>query len=154
MEQEPEIPMPLMQQYTMEEMGISFSYPYLWDMVDVSENGEVSYTLFSRYDGENVWDLSLLLFDAYLPEENVDLQLMLDAYKEGGYDVQEKKIGGFPAMEAVGMVEDDEGNIFKTIFVAVQKDDLFFTFQFYIHESLEDDAEPLFDAIIDSISFE
>lgn len=154
MEQEPEIPMPLMQQYTMEEMGISFSYPYLWDMVDVSENGEVSYTLFSRYDGENVWDLSLLLFDAYLPEENVDLQLILDAYKEGGYDVQEKKIGGFPAMEAVGMVEDDEGNIFKTIFVAVQKDDFFFTFQFYIHESLENDAAPLFDAIIDSISFE
>lgn len=58
-----------MQQCVMDDLGITFSYPYLWDMEDVSENGEVSYTMTSRYEADNVWDMSLLFFDAYLPGE-------------------------------------------------------------------------------------
>lgn len=153
MEQEPEIPMPAMQQCTMDELGLAFSYPYLWDMDDVSENGEISYTLTSRYEGENVWDLSLLLFDAYLPEEGVTLQMVTDAYKEDGFDVEEKTVAGCPAMEVEAYVEDDDGNIFRTTMVAVQKDDILVTFDFYIYDDLGDDAAPLFDAIIDSVAF-
>ena len=138
----------------MDELGFRFSYPYLWDMDDVSENGEISYTLTSRYEGDNVWDLSLLLFDAYMPEEKVDLQYVTEAYKEGGFDIQDSTVGGFPAIEAVGMVEDDNGSVFKKVFVAVQRDDMLFTFDFYIHESFNDEADSLFEAIIDSISFE
>lgn len=153
MEQEPEIPMPAMQQCTMDELGLAFSYPYLWDMDDVSENGEISYTLTSRYEGENVWDLSLLLFDAYLPEEGVTLQMVTDAYKEDGFDVEEKTVAGCPAMEVEAYAEDDDGNIFRTTMVAVQKDDILVTFDFYIYDDLGDDAAPLFDAIIDSVAF-
>lgn len=154
MKQEPEIPLPVMQECAMDELGFRFSYPYLWDMDDVSENGEISYTLTSRYEGDNVWDLSLLLFDAYMPEEKVDLQYVTQAYKEGGFDIQDSTVGGFPAIEAVGMVEDDNGSVFKKVFVAVQRDDMLFTFDFYIHESFNDEADSLFEAIIDSISFE
>ncbi len=154
MKQEPEIPLPVMQECAMDELGFRFSYPYLWDMDDVSENGEISYTLTSRYEGDNVWDLSLLLFDAYMPEEKVDLQYVTEAYKEGGFDIQDSTVGGFPAIEAVGMVEDDNGSVFKKVFVAVQRDDMLFTFDFYIHESFNDEADSLFEAIIDSISFE
>ncbi|MEZ3462603.1 MAG: prolyl oligopeptidase family serine peptidase [Lachnospiraceae bacterium] len=154
MKQDPVIPLPVMQQCTMEELGITFSYPYLWDMEDVSENGEISYTLTSRYEDDNVWDMSLLFFDAYLPEEGVDLQLAMESYTADGFDVEEKTIGGFPAMEVVAMQENDYGDVCKTTFVAIQKDDILFTFDFYIYEELGDDADPMFDAIIDSIAFE
>ena len=154
MKQDPVIPLPVMQQCTMEELGITFSYPYLWDMEDVSENGEISYALTSRYEDDNVWDMSLLFFDAYLPEEGVDLQLAMESYTADGFDVEEKTIGGFPAMEVVAMQENDYGDVCKTTFVAIQKDDILFTFDFYIYEELGDDADPMFDAIIDSIAFE
>ena len=154
MEQEPEIPMPVMQQCVMDDLGITFSYPYLWNMEDVSENGEVSYGLTSRYEGNNAWDLSLLFFDAYMPDEDVDLQLFRDLYTGQGFDVEDKTVAGFPAIEVVSMLENDNGDVFRTTFVGIQRDDILFTFDFYIYEDLGDDADPMFDAIIDSIIFE
>ena len=154
MEQEPEIPLPVMQQCVMDDLGITFSYPYLWDMEDVSENGEVSYTMTSRYEADNVWDMSLLFFDAYLPGEGVDLQMVMDSYAGEGFDIEEKTVAGFPAMEVVAMMENDYGDVFRTTYVAIQKEDILFTFDFYIYEDLGDDADPMFDAIIDSITFE
>ena len=61
---------------------------------------------------------------------------------------------GFPAIEVVSMLENDNGDIFRTTFVGIQRDDILFTFDFYIYEDLGDDADPMFDAIIDSITFE
>lgn len=153
MKQDPVIPMPVMQQCTMDDLGIAFSYPYLWDMEDVSENGEVSYTLTSRYEDDNVWDMAVLFFDAYLPEEGVDLQLMADSYAEGGFDIQEKTIEGFPAIEVAALMENDYGDVLQMTFVGIQKDDILFTFDCYIYEDLGEDADPLFDAIIGSITF-
>ncbi|MDE6920677.1 MAG: hypothetical protein K2P89_12370, partial [Lachnospiraceae bacterium] len=149
-----EIPLPVMQQCVMDDLGITFSYPYLWDMEDVSENGEISYTMTSRYEADNVWDMSLLFFDAYLPEEGVDLQMVMDSYAGEGFDIEEKTVAGFPAMEVVAMMENDYGDVFRTTYVAIQKEDILFTFDFYIYEDLGDDADPMFDAIIDSIIFE
>ncbi|MDE7202902.1 MAG: prolyl oligopeptidase family serine peptidase [Lachnospiraceae bacterium] len=153
MKQEPEIPLPVMQQCTMEDLGISFSYPYLWDMEDISENGEVSYMLVSRYEGDNIWDMSMLLFDAYVPEEGVDLQMAKESYTEDGCDVEDITIGGFPAMKVDAQMETESGNVFNTTFVGIQKDDILITFDYYIHEDFGDDADPMFDAIIDSITF-
>ncbi len=39
MDSEPEIPMPVMEQHTIEELGMNISYPYLWNLEDVSEEG-------------------------------------------------------------------------------------------------------------------
>jgi len=154
MKQEPEIPLPVMQQCLMDELGISFSYPYLWDMEDLSENGEVSYMLTSPYDDSNIWDMSVLYFDAFLPEEGVDLQMAIDSYEEDGFDVQKIEIGSCPAMKTASKVENDNGSVFNMTYIAIQKDDTLFTFDFYIHEDFGEDADPLFNAIIDSISFE
>ncbi|MDE7478802.1 MAG: prolyl oligopeptidase family serine peptidase [Lachnospiraceae bacterium] len=153
MKQEPEIPLPVMQQCTMDELGMSFSYPYLWDMEDMSENGEVSYMMVSRYEGDNIWDMSMLRFDAYMPDEGVDLQMVKDSYTEDGDDVQEMTIGGYPAIKGIAMMEVESGSVFKTTLVGIQKDDILITFEYYIHEDFGDDADPLFDAIIQSISF-
>ena len=43
--------------------------------------------------------------------------------------------------------------VFSNRFVAVQNEDILVYFDLYIHEDLAEDAEPLFQAIIDSIGF-
>lgn len=109
--------------------------------------------LTSRYEEENIWDLSVLYFDVWTPDEGVDLQMVKESVADGGYDVQEEMIGGFPAMKAVGKQEDDSGSVFNDTLIAVQKDDLLVTFEFYLHEDFGSDADPLFDAIVNSLTF-
>ena len=81
------------------------------------------------------------------------MKLFKDSYTEEGFDVEDMTIGGFPAMEVIAMMENDHGDVFKATSVAVQRDDILFTFQHYIYEDFGDDADPLFDAIIESITF-
>lgn len=150
MKMEPEIPMPVMEQHTIETetLGMNLSYPYLWEMEDASENGELSLMLCSRYEEDNIWDMSLMYIDSYN-----DLELDREYFAEKGYDISETKVNGLPAVKAVGKVEDDSGSIFQDTLVAVQKGDTLVTFEFYIHEDFGDDANSMFDAILESVSF-
>ena len=51
-------------------------------------------------------------------------------------------------------MENDNGSIFNNTFVAVQKEDILVTFDFFIHEDFGNDADELFRTIIDSIAIE
>lgn len=148
MKMEPEIPMPVMEQHTIEELGMNISYPYLWKMEDVSENEEISLMLCSRYEDDNIWDMSLLYIDSYN-----DLQLDKDYFAESGYEISEMELSGLPAVKAVGKMENSSGSVFNDTLVAVQKGDMLVTFEFYIHEDFGDTANPMFDAILESVSF-
>lgn len=148
MKMEPEIPMPVMEQHTIEALGMNLSYPYLWDVEDISENEELSLMLCSRYEEDNIWDMSLMYIDSYN-----DLQLDREYFAENGYDISEMEVGGLPALKAVGKMEDNSGSVFNDTLVAVQKGDTLVTFEFYIHEDFGDTANPMFDAILESVSF-
>lgn len=148
MKMEPEIPMPVMEQHTIEAMGMNLSYPYLWDMEDISEDGELSFMLCSRYEEDNIWDMSLMYIDAY-----TDLQIDEEFFAESGYEISETQLGGLPALKAVGKMEDSSGSVFNDTLVAVQRGDTLVTFEFYIHEDFGDTANPMFDAILESVSF-
>lgn len=148
MKMEPEIPMPVMEQHTIEALGMNLSYPYLWDMEDISEDGELSFMLCSRYEEDNIWDMSLMYIDAY-----TDLQIDEEFFAESGYEISETQLGGLPALKAVGKMEDSSGSVFNDTLVAVQKGDTLVTFEFYIHEDFGDTANPMFDAILESVSF-
>jgi dienelactone hydrolase len=148
MKMEPEIPTPVMEQHTIEALGMNLSYPYLWDVEDISENEELSLMLCSRYEEDNIWDMSLMYIDSYN-----DLQLDREYFAENGYDISEMEVGGLPALKAVGKMEDNSGSVFNDTLVAVQKGDTLVTFEFYIHEDFGDTANPMFDAILESVSF-
>lgn len=153
MKQEPEIPMPVMEQHTIEVLGMNISYPYLWDLTEDSAEDMLSFRLNSRYDDDNIWDMSVLYIGAYTNEEDIDLQMIKELYAQGGYDVSEVEVNGLPAMKAVGQMENNSGNVFNDTLIMMQKDDVMVTFEFYIHEDFGDDANPLFDAIMNSVSF-
>ncbi|MDE6362954.1 MAG: prolyl oligopeptidase family serine peptidase [Lachnospiraceae bacterium] len=147
MKMEPAIPMPVMERHTIEALGMNLSYPYIWGMEDVSED-VLSFRLSSRYSEDNIWDMSLLYIEAYQ-----DLQVDRAYFEESGYEVSEMELNGLPAVKAVGMIGDHSGNDFQDIFVAVQKGDMLVTFEFYTHEDFGDDANPMVDAILESVSF-
>lgn len=145
--------MPVMEQHTIEALGMNISYPYLWDLTEDSAEDMLSFCLNSRYDDDNIWDMSVLYIGAYTNEEDIDLQMIKELYAQGGYDVSEVEVNGLPAMKAVGQMENNSGNVFNDTLIMMQKDDVMVTFEFYIHEDFGDDANPLFDAIMNSVSF-
>lgn len=155
MDQDPVVPLPVMTSYTIEEAGLSFSYPYLWEVEDISENGEISLGIMSPYEEENVWDLTTLYIDAYEADPSMgpdDVAKSLEI--EEGYNTSKVTINGLDAVIGVGTLDDDEGSTYKNTYVVVFKDDAWVTFDLYIHVDFDEDSEELFQTIIDSIAAE
>lgn len=154
MAQEPVVPLPLMEPYIVDGVGLNFSCPFLWEIDDISEDGEFSYMLSSRYDAENVWDNAVVYMDAYTTDDEGYLQAMTESLEGDGYEVQAAAINDLPAITAAGYVEEDDGTRYKNSFVMVKKDEIIVSFDFYIHEYFGDDGDELFEAIANSIYFE
>lgn len=154
MEQEPVVPLPLMEPYIVDGVGLNFSCPYLWEIEDISEDGEFAYALSSKYEADNVWDNAVVYMDAYTTDDESYLQAMTESLEDDGYEVHATTINDLPAITAVGYVEEDDGSRYKNSFVLVKKDEILVSFDFYIHEYFGDDGDGLFEAIANSIYFE
>ena len=102
MQQKPEIPLPVMAWAEIEELGLHFSYPYLWEMEDVSDEYDLSVMLYSPYDGENVWDMANMYFDVYTGYEDDFMSEITQNLESEGYRVEETEISGCPAIDAYG----------------------------------------------------
>lgn len=154
MKQDPVIPLPAMTEWTVDDINLSFSCPYVWDVIDTSTEEAFQLDAYSQYDGNNVWDLSTLFINAYTVEDEGFLQTLAESLKnDEGYETQEITLNGFPAVDARGTSQNNNGTVFSNRFVAVKNGDIVIYFDFYIHEDLEEDAESLFQAMIDSIHF-
>ncbi len=151
MQQKPEIPLPVMAWAEIEELGLHFSYPYLWEMEDVSDEYDLSVMLYSPYDGENVWDMANMYFDVYTGYEDDFMSEITQNLESEGYRVEETEISGCPAIDAYGQETDDTGSVFNNRFVLIAKDDAYIGFDFFIHQSFGTDADELFQAIVDGI---
>ncbi len=151
MKMEPEIPLPVMVPFSLGEW-VSFSYPFLWEVEDTSTEDVFELMIAAPYEDDNVWDASMMFVNLYEAEGD-GLKAAAERMRGAGYDVSESAVGGQPALEVRTSTQTD-GGIYKNLFVVVEKGELQFTFDFVIHESYGDDAEPLFRAIIDSITFE
>ena len=152
MTQEPAIPEPVLTQVNVEELGLTFSCPYIWEVTDESADGSAALTILSPYDGDNVWDMSSMYVTSYEEEEDY-LQGMAAYLEEDGYTVQEATIGGLPAIDATGTAENSSGSVFNNRYILVRNGGTYVDFDFYIHEDYGSDADSMFQSIIDSISF-
>lgn len=152
MKQDPVTPLPLMMTFTDEDLGLSMSYPFLWEVQDVSKEGEIAWYLTSMYEEDNVWDLATLYIDAYEPELGV--QEIVDSLKEEGLEATPLTINGMDAVQYVDMFEDEEGYSYQNTYVIVFTKDAMVSFDFYIPEYYGEDAKELFQTMIDSIRTE
>lgn len=116
MDSEPEIPMPVMEQHTIEELGMNISYPYLWNLENISEEGNPSYMLYSRYEDNNIWDMSILRLNLFTPESGLDLQIVKETLESDGYDIRDTTINELPGVRAVGQMINNDRTVFIVIF--------------------------------------
>ena len=62
MAREPEVPVPVMASRTIDWLGLTLSCPYVW-VIDDSDEEETS--LYSRYEDDNAWDMSMLYLSGF-----------------------------------------------------------------------------------------
>ena len=154
MEQEPIAPLPVMETYVVDGIGLNFDCPYLWTIEDISEDGEFAYEMTSIYEAGNAWDNAVVYIDAYTSDNNEYFRLMAESLEEDGYKTRESTINELPALMAIGYAQNDEGSNYKNSFVLVRNGDILVSFDFYIHEHFEEEGDVLFEAIANSIYFE
>lgn len=145
-----EISVPVMTERYLEELGMTFSCPYLWDIM-VNDRGGLD--VYSRYDGANAWDMAVLYITPYIMEEG-GLQDMKKEMEDQGYAVEETSIQGNPALEGSTMVQDDNGNLYYQRHAVLQHGRDCIYFYFVIYEDYMEEADILFQRIIDSIAFD
>ena len=150
MAKEPEVPVPVMTSRTIDWLGLTFSCPYLWVIDDSDEEETV---LYSRYEYANTWYMSMLYLSGYTLQEGGTLAGLGDSLREQGYQVTETVIGGCPALDCPGMLQDDNGNSYYDRYVVIENGDLYITLDYVIYEEFMDEAVPLFQSILDSVSF-
>lgn len=156
MHMDPETPQPVMTQYIVENItegeDLVFSCPYIWDVTDVSQDDGLSLSAYSRYEEDNVWDMTVLYIDAYTVEDGL-LKKLAEDLKNDGYEAAETEINGAPAVDAYGRFTNDNGTVFNNRLVIVQCRDVCVMFDLYIHESFGDEADSLIQSIVNSIRF-
>lgn len=151
---EPTIPMPVMKEYTIDDLGLAFSCPYIWTVEDISEEGAFQLSLYSPYEQDDVWDMASMYVSAYsVDDPGSYLQNMAEYLQGEGYETEDTELGGQAAIHAVGERYTDSGSIFRNHYCLVQKDGLFIEFDYYIHDDYGEDGDPLFTSIVDSIRF-
>lgn len=148
MKQNPPVPMPVMTERTLDGLGFTLSCPYIWDII----KSDTAIVAYSRYDDDNAWDMSALYFSSYTAtEEEGNLQDLIQMMRAEGFTVQETVIGGLPAMDSYGMVQEDSENMYYERYIVIQNGDTYTGFDFYVHSVYVNEAVPLFQAIVDSI---
>ena len=146
-----EMPVPVMTERYLEELGMTFSCPYLWDIV---ENEEGGLTALSRYDYDNPWDMSVIFITPYSAEEADDLQEMSRKMQEIGLTVNEARVGGHDAINALGRFEDNNGiNRFQR-YVIIENGGGYIDFECIALEEYAEESDSLFVDIISSIRFD
>ena len=150
MEQEFPMPVPVMCEQYLDGIGVTFSSPYLWELEPNEEGG---LQMFSRYEGENAWDLSALYIDLYSTDEDYSFDDFAKDMEDGGYQVEEISVDGHRAMDA-DMTFEDDGLSYYQRYVSIETDFGTMDFNFVTFEEFAEEAEVLFRNVIDSIKFD
>lgn len=147
-----EMPVPVMTDRYLEEFGMTFSCPYVWN-ITVSEDGS-SLEVYSGYDGANAWDMAALYITPCDAEGGEALRRIKENMEEQGYAMEEISIQDNPAVDGASMLQMDDGALYYQRCMSVQHGEECMIFYFIIYEDYMEEADVLFQRIIDSIAFD
>lgn len=150
MAQPPVAPLPAMTSRSIEDLGLTFSCPYLWEIMPTDDDSTMA--IYSRYEEDNPWDMSVLYLTAYTPEDDSYLQNLAEYLTQNGYTTEETTINGLSAVDASTMVQGENGESFYQHYVTLQNDTTGLDFTFVVHEDFQEEGDAIFQAILDSIS--
>lgn len=146
-----EFPAPVMTGQYIEELGLTFSCPYIWEVM-YNEAGD-GLDIYSRYEEPNAWDMAGFYITVYQSEDG-GMQYLKESMESEGYEVAETTVGGKSAVDGVTTLLDDDGDGYYQRYLLVDNGDMYVSFEFIIYEEYTEEAEPIFQDIIDSITFD
>ena len=152
MKQEPYVPAPAMTMRHLDELGLSFSCPYLWELSENEDGSGLS--IYSRYEEENPWDMSALYITVYSSDDPSELQNFGGNMEAQGFEINEISIGGHDAIDAAAASRGDDGTAYYQRYVSVQNGTDYIDFNFITFEDYAEEADVLFQKVIDSIVFD
>ena len=151
MKQVPPVPVPVMSEHSVEELGLTFSCPYVWEVLESDGGG---YEAYSRYDYANAWDMSSLFISVYDSGEGDSLEILGADMKAQGYIVNEISVDGHPAIDGMDVIQGDSGVIYYQRYLSVDIGSAYVDFSFITNKEYMEEADILFQSMIDSIRFE
>lgn len=153
MEKAPEVPMPVMAQYKNETLGLSLSYPFIWEVEEEAlDGGELRIYLNSADDGDNVWDMASMTIDQYFSDMPDYMDELGSFLQSEGYELHDIDRNGYTGLAADGMAWNQSGAGFINKVLVIPKDGGYLELNCYIHESYGADADPLFQKMMDSVA--
>lgn len=146
---------PVMVPYNNDQVGFSMKIPAIWEKYSKSDE-YIQLYFTSEYEDDNFWDMSMLYVDVYEIEKEITYDDFLQSYESIGleedvYQVSERDVNGQNIYIAESMVKDSGGSQFFKKVAAFQKDDIYIEFSFYILEEYWEDANIIFENVIESI---
>lgn len=151
MKQPKKEPTPVMVPYTNAELGVTFSYPFGWELEESSKNNQFMLYLGSTTNEENIWDMSSAYVNVFKPEQATYFADFTTYLRTEGYTVEETKVGEYTALKASGIQQNDDGSRYNNKLILVQRGDSFVQMDLYLHENFGDSADPMLNKIIDSV---
>ena len=151
MKQVPPVPVPVMSEHSVEELGLTFSCPYVWEVLESDGGG---YEAYSRYDYANAWDMSSLFISVYDSGEGDSLEILGADMKAQGYIVNEISVDGHPAIDGMDVIQGDSGVIYYQRYLSVDIGSAYVDFSFITNKEYMEEADILFQSMIDSIRFD
>lgn len=153
MKEEPITPMPVMTQYQNENLGLSFSYPFIWEVSeDEDDSGHQIYLESSTYD-DNIWDAATMEIYSY-PHQDATYDDVSQYLESLGFQTKTITISGKSCLEGYGVIQNQSGESFINQVIVADGKNSVLEINFYIHQSFGKEADPLFQKIADSIVLE
>lgn len=150
MKQEMPAPVPVMTGRYVEELGLTFSCPYLWEIM-YNEAGD-GLDIYSRYEEPNAWDMAGMYITVYqLPDGGIGY--LKENLENNGYETGTKTIGGKAAVDGEGIFQEGENLCYRRC-IFVENGEVSLSFEFAIYEEYMEEAKPVFQEIVDSIAFD
>lgn len=145
--------MPVMAQYKNETLGLSLSYPFIWEVEEEAlDGGELRIYLNSADDGDNVWDMASMTIDQYFSDMPDYMDELGSFLQSEGYELHDIDRNGYTGLAADGMAWNQSGAGFINKVLVIPKDGGYLELNCYIHESYGADADPLFQEMMDSVA--
>lgn len=146
-----ELPAPVMTGRYIEELGLTFSCPYIWEVM-YNEEGD-GFDIYSRYEEPNAWDMAGFYITVYQSRDG-GMQYLKEDMESEGYEVSETTISGKPAVDGVAVLRDDNGDGYYQRYIFLENGEMYVVFEFIIYEEYAEEVKPVFQDIVDSIVFD
>ena len=147
----PVVPLPIMLPHYNEEFEMSFLLPIIWEGMELS--GPLAVIYASPDNEDNFWYASYMIIEAFLVDEVFTADEFEEQWGFGSVlEHRQGQVGGYEAYiwEAIAAFDD---SLFGKL-VLLQFDSYIIVLVLYTPAIYVDSAMPMFEKIIDSISFE